>query len=878
MAVHTAPKTRSTRRTLVSLLAIPLLSLAGLWGFTASITLGNVLTNQQINNGIAKDAPPATAALESLGTERALTVVWLSSGRHSSQSRTQLLAARHATDNALAALRVATEPIRGQLNANATSRVDTFQADYTKVPTIRKAVDEGTDSVVTAYTAYADIITTEFAAITGSVVPNDATFSLMTQTTLAYDRAEDFTGGAVALLAGALAAGSHMTQAERTLFGQVVAQQNLEISNAFATAATPELTAELQQAFDSPAYRRLLATENQVLSSPVGQRVPVSPAGYQATAQVLKASVPVQLRLAGILGAQAAQLKDSLLTELYLAGGLGLVAVLASVFVAVWFGRRLRLELANLYDSARRMADERLPRLVDRLRRGEDVDAETESPPLRTGRITEIANVAQAFTAVQRTAVEAAVGQAALRKGVNRVVVSLSLRNQSLLHRQLGMLDNMERATSDPVALADLFRLDHLTTRMRRHAEGLLILAGSTPGRGWHDPVPVADVLNAAVAEVEDYVRVDVVTDSPDAVAGTAVNDVIHLLAELVENATQFSPPNTRVEVRGDSVGHGFAIEVEDRGLGMPADEIAALNARLANPPEFDLANSDQLGLFVAARLAQRHSIKLSLRQSPFGGTTAIVLLSPSVIGFGNDAGWSSGTADADQAPGAPTGGAAHDSHPTRTGNSASAFGLTGRHHRSGSPQDPKGAPRPRFVRDPGFGPQRAMSGSSLARPALPAPGPAAPRPAPQNSPVPLRGRDEPQDAPTEVSAPNAWFSPDRTAGDMALDGIDFDATAADGTAFRRAEPDAAADGTRPGLPRRARGTNLAPQLRRKLSPTAVSDGQASEESAWPGSLAAAEPPARSPEETGSILSALQGGWERARIEDPDYFEGEDQR
>ena len=159
------------------------------------------------------------------------------------------------------------------------------------------------------------------------------------------------------------------------------------------------------------------------------------------------------------------------------------------------FGRRLRVELTSLYDSARQMADERLPRLVERLRRGDDVDVEAESPPLTAGRITEIADVARAFSTVQRTAVEAAVGQASLRKGVNQVFVNLSLRNQSLLHRQLGMLDTMERATSDPVVLADLFRLDHLTTRMRRHAEGLLILAGTTPGRGWRDPVPAADVL-----------------------------------------------------------------------------------------------------------------------------------------------------------------------------------------------------------------------------------------------------------------------------------------------------------------------------------------------------------------------------------------------
>ena len=262
---------------------------------------------------------------------------------------------------------------------------------------------------------------------------------------------------------------------------------------------------------------------------------------------------------------------------------------MVSVFVMARFGRRLRGELTSLYNSASEVADERLPRLVEWRRRGEDVDVAAESPAPRPARITEIASVARAFSAVQRTAVEAAVGQASLRKGVNQVFVSLSLRSQSLLHRQLGMLDDMERATSDPVALADLFRLDHLTTLMRRHAEGLLILAGATPGRGWNDPVPVVDVLNAEVAEVEDYVRVDVACESADtALAGTAVNDVIHLLAELVENATMFSPPNTRVEIRGDAVGHGFAVEIEDRGLGMPADEIAAHNERLSTPPDFN--------------------------------------------------------------------------------------------------------------------------------------------------------------------------------------------------------------------------------------------------------------------------------------------------
>ena len=247
---------------------------------------------------------------------------------------------------------------------------------------------------------------------------------------------------------------------------------------------------------------------------------------------------------------------DRLLTEAIIAGGVGLLAVLVSVFLLIWFGRKVTGDLGRLNTSVRGMAEERLPRVVDRLRRGEDVDVRAESPPPGSEQHRGDLQIAESFGIVQEAAVAAAVEQARLRKGVNQVFLNISMRNQSLLHRQLGMLDSMERRTSDPGALADLFRLDHLTTRMRRHAEGLIILSGSTPGRGWREPVPVVDVLRAAVAEVEDYVRVDVLSESRDLVAGNAVNDVIHLVAELVENATVFSPPNTRIEVRADRVGH----------------------------------------------------------------------------------------------------------------------------------------------------------------------------------------------------------------------------------------------------------------------------------------------------------------------------------
>src|SRR6202012_2718174 len=177
-------------------------------------------------------------------------------------------------------------------------------------------------------------------------------------------------------------------------------------------------------------------------------------------------------------------------------------------------------------------------------------------------------------------------------------------RNQSLLHRELTVLDGMERRTTDPETPEDLFRLDHLTTRMRRHSEGLIILSGAAPGRGWVHPVRMIDVLRAAAAEVADYSRVTVTTPAQAALAGPAVADVIHRLVELVENAPPLSPPSTPVRVSGDLVASGFAVEIEDRGLGMSEPRYAELNHRLDQPPEFDGFNSEQLGLFVVGQRA----------------------------------------------------------------------------------------------------------------------------------------------------------------------------------------------------------------------------------------------------------------------------------
>jgi signal transduction histidine kinase len=326
------------------------------------------------------------------------------------------------------------------------------------------------------------------------------------------------------------------------------------------------------------------------------------------------------------------------LAEAVLVTGAGLVVVLVAVILMGRFAGRVRREAESLAAIARGLADEGLPRVVEALRDGADgggaaaAAAAAVNPDWPSGRVSEIDAAAAAVATMYRTAVAATAAEAGLRTGFREILVSLGRRNQSLLHRQLRIIDTLEQQASSPTALAELFTLDHLTTRMRRHAESLTILSGSAPGRAWSQPVQVVDVMRAAAAEVEDYTRVSVISDTEEAIAAPVVTDLIHLLAELIENATLFSPSTTRVEVRAERVANGFAIEVEDRGLGIPPEQMAALNAQLADPPDFDRADADRLGLFVAARLAARHGVDVSLCQSPYRGTKAVVVLPDTVL------------------------------------------------------------------------------------------------------------------------------------------------------------------------------------------------------------------------------------------------------
>jgi signal transduction histidine kinase len=322
--------------------------------------------------------------------------------------------------------------------------------------------------------------------------------------------------------------------------------------------------------------------------------------------------------------------------------GAALVSVVMLLVVGLAVGSSLLLArsmagpLVALERAARQVAEQQLPGVVERLQQADealDLAASVDhiATALPTGARDEIGRLANAFSVVHRVAVRVAAEQAALRKSIGDMFVNLARRNQSLVDRQLNLIDELERQTEDPDRLEELFQLDHLATRMRRNAENLLVLASAEPGRRWSEPAPLADVARAAAAEVEQFTRVELHSGDDVLLAGSATSDLVHLLAELVENAVAFSPPETPVRVTIQAVAGGYLVEIEDRGLGMSDEDLAAANDRLANPPEIDFALSRVLGFFVVGRLAERHGIHVQLCHSWYGGVTALVLV-PSAL------------------------------------------------------------------------------------------------------------------------------------------------------------------------------------------------------------------------------------------------------
>ncbi|WP_346048830.1 sensor histidine kinase [Actinomadura chokoriensis] len=738
-------------------------SLITLWVFAAQSTASKAINQRNLDTTNEIYGGAAQPMLVTLAQERQESVTWLS--RNERLPRTSLDAVRTKMDGTIVQMNKAVnaDKFQATLTGPMKQRLSALMGKLNRIGELRSRVDSRALTRLEAFNAYNDVLEAHFQYVNVLVAGDGLQQSAHTA---AMSRGIELRGREIALVGGVLTDGGRMTAGEYAAVSRLVYERRfLESSN--LAELHPAIAAPFEQALASPAERTFTAVEDNILATRPGARLRISPADWKAVAGASIGAVDGALgKSRAVNAAEAKEASDDTLLRLVLIGVIGLVAITLTAFLMLRFSRRISRDLLGLQGAARTMAEERLPDVVRRLSSGHEVDVAAEAPPLDVGRTAEVFNVSAAFSSVQRTAVEAAVRQAELRAAVNQVFQNLARRNQSLLHRQLAMLDTLERKASDPDSLADLFAIDHLTTRMRRHAEGLIILSGAAPGRGWRHPVGILDVLRGAIGEIEDYARVEVVSTAEEGIVGSAVADVIHLLAELIENAAVLSPPNTPVEVDAGLVGQGFVVEIQDRGLGMNPDKLAAINEQLRREPEFDLTHGDQLGLFVVGTLAHRRGIKVALEPNAYGGIKTVVLLPHALVVPADRVGRRSdtGTEQADSPADAPADAPERDAPTADSGplniighdTQENAMDSVGRHRAGGTEppggQDPLGMPEPE-----------------------PAPG-APPEPRPARAAQPGQSAAPPQATST-------------------------------------------AAGTHAGMPRRVRRANLAPQLRDAAPP-----------------------------------------------------------
>lgn len=614
---------RSVRAKIVSLLMLPIVSLMALWGYAAVTTVAGIGDTERAKDVNSELLTPVGDFVTALQDERAAAMRY-------SAAPDAFTEAHKATDRAATALLAginASSSDAGLLDGSLPGRIDRLEADAGDLARLRtEATAKKAGAPSAAYTAYSAIVEHAFA-VTGALTDDRGTdASSEARVVLELARAREALAREQALLGAADARGT-LGRGEYELFLGAVATQRELLESSVADLKAGHRAA-YDEILEGDEYARVQDVENRVRDAGPGAAAvtATSLAGWDSAASGVLTELAEAETAAGTgATAQADPFGWDTLGASGVAVVLGLVGVLLSLLVSVLVGRGLIVELLDLRNDALEVAGRRLPQAMRKLHAGQGVDIDAEAPMRRLVG-DELAQVGTALTAVQRAALKAASERAELLSGISGVYVSLARRSQVLLHRQLDLLEGMQRRQQDPAELQDLYRVDYLATRMRRHSESLLILSGIAPGRGWRDPIPLADVLRAAVAEIESAQRVQIWAVPKVSLVGGSVADVIHLLAELVENATAFSPPSTKVQLRAARMREGLLVEVEDSGFGMNEEAFTEANRKIQSE-KVDLLDAKQIGLFVVNRLRERQGLRVELRPSPNGGVTAALLV-----------------------------------------------------------------------------------------------------------------------------------------------------------------------------------------------------------------------------------------------------------
>ncbi|WP_330298761.1 sensor histidine kinase [Streptomyces sp. NBC_00503] len=732
----------STR--LVSLLTLPVVAATTLGGFRINDSLTDIaqLEHMQLLTTMTRQATNLAAMLQ---TERDQSAGPLSVDK-SGKANSLVKGARDQTDAAAKAFAAATDKVDNAGDKDETlksirNNVLQIGRGLTKIEDIRsKAYQNGAQQTVTEYNAL--IVSLLSLSQDMAQATSNPEMIKRTRALAAFSSAKEYASIQRAIIAAALPADLSQSgnlpendrlyalaaqrgeEQAKTTFELVYQGKPEELLAALGDGNTEIGTADHYA-------RRVLGNKDQFAKEKNRSWLD----WYDADDNKITAMKSIELTLLEDMEQKARELKNTAQRDAIINGALIFLVLGVSLVGAFVMARSMIRSLRRLQDTATRVAQDRLPELVKQLSESDpqDVDTTVESVGLHTR--DEIGQVAAAFDDVHREAVRLAAEQALLRGNVNAMFTNLSRRSQGLIQRQLSLISELESREADPDQLSSLFKLDHLATRMRRNGENLLVLAGEEPGRRWTRPVPLVDVLRAAASEVEQYERIELASVPGTEVAGRVVNDLVHLLAELLENATSFSSPQTKVKVTGHALPDGrVLVEIHDTGIGLSPEDLAAINERLASPPTVDVSVSRRMGLFVVGRLSLRHGIRIQLRPSDSGGTTALVMLPVDVAQGGKKP--------------APMPGQGGQGLPGNPGGSG-APGQVGPGAQAPASLSAQGARPP-----VGGGPQRGQVGAGSQRAALPgrdgAPAGQRPQgPGQQGGPQgPLAGRPQQQGAP----------------------------------------------------------------------------------------------------------------------------------
>jgi signal transduction histidine kinase len=637
------------RSRLLLLVAVPTIAAVALGGFRVVSSVQSEQHYQHVRQ-LAILGQDDTNLVQGLEDERDHTVYYIalgadrgrasvlsaSSTARAAMTSSQLGVQFAATDQAISEVRGLAQQIGSSYPKQTRQQATAVLAALGSLPRLRADAANTNMAVLTVVTRYAQIVEdllaldNDIAQVAGDPVLAQAVSALGLVSQIKEEASQQRAILAAALLQGAF--GPHEVTA---LQNAVSAQQtNLQAFNGTASPSQIQLwNADVAASFGNQAsadeFRAISLATNVGGSESLGSDPTTADDWYNTMTNTIEYQMgSVQRQLVASVTSRAATLRGNAITQAVVAVAVVLLILMLAVLFTVVIGQSMVRPLRTLRAGALAVAGERLPEIVRRLSEtgGEGVSLTVQ--PIDVNSSDEIGEVAQAFDQVHQEAVRLAANEAALRGNVNAMFVNLSRRSQSLVERQIRLIDDLEQGEQDPERLSNLFQMDHLATRMRRNSENLLVLAGQELPRRRNQPVALVDVLRAAVSEIEQYERVSMNVQPGISVRGQAVNDAVHLVAELVENATSFSLAETPVTGSGHLLNTGgVLLDISDQGVGMGAEEMAHANWRLDNPPVVDVAVSRRMGLFVVARLAARHGIRVRLRTAPTGGLTALVWL-----------------------------------------------------------------------------------------------------------------------------------------------------------------------------------------------------------------------------------------------------------